>query len=176
MLPSPSGNDCPESFAHLLAVTDASQVGEARRLAARLAGRLGFPETEAGKAALVVTEAANNLLLHGHGGELLFRCLEDGRAGLDVLALDRGPGMADVGRCLQDGYSTGGTAGTGLGGIVRLSAFAEVYSTPGAGTAVLARLWAGPPSAPPGRPPLHVAAVSVPKPGEAVCGDACAVE
>src|SRR5688572_12749729 len=113
-----------------LPVTDPSQVGEARRRAAALAQRLGFDDTDAGKVAIVVTEAANNLVKHARDGEILLHPLEqDGTAGLEVLALDKGPGL-DLSRCLRDGFSTGGTPGTGLGAIARLSAVFDVHSSP----------------------------------------------
>ena len=54
--------------------------------------------------------------------------------------------MADVGRCLGDGYSTAGTPGTGLGAMARLSALVEIHSSPDQGTAILARLWASQPA------------------------------
>jgi anti-sigma regulatory factor (Ser/Thr protein kinase) len=156
-------------------VSDPSGAGEARRLATTLAERLGFDETGRGKVALVVTEAATNLLKHAGQGEILLRCLERGDSlGLDVLALDRGPGMADPGRCLRDGFSTAGTPGTGLGAIARLSDLFDVYSTSAAGTALLARLWARP--ALPTAGGLEVAAVHLSKCGEDVCGDGWAVE
>jgi anti-sigma regulatory factor (Ser/Thr protein kinase) len=159
-----------------LAVAEASQVGEARRAAAALAGRLGFGEAEAGKVALVVTEAATNLVKHAGGGAVLLSPVEDGPAvGIEVLALDRGPGIPDLGRCLRDGYSTAGTPGTGLGAIVRLSASADFYSRPPAGAALVARLWSRPPPAADAPPPFRVGAVSVPKAGEEVCGDCWAV-
>jgi anti-sigma regulatory factor (Ser/Thr protein kinase) len=155
-----------------LPVIEASQVGEARRRAVELAVDLGFPETARGRLALVVTEAAGNLVKHAsRGGELLVRVVEeDGVHGLEVLALDQGPGMPDVGRSLQDGHSTTGTAGTGLGAISRLSDDFQIQSAPGLGTALLARLWSRPPPRPP-QPRLRVGVVSVPKPGEEVCGD-----
>lgn len=160
-----------------MAVSESSQVGEARRAATQLAGRLGFGEAEAGKVAIVVTEAASNLVKHGGGGELLLGVLErDGVAGIEILALDRGPGMADLGRCLRDGYSTAGTQGTGLGAIARLSSGFDVHSAPNAGTAVLARLWARPPEPEGPGGALEVGAVSQPHPAEQVCGDAWAVE
>jgi anti-sigma regulatory factor (Ser/Thr protein kinase) len=156
-------------------VTDASGAGEARRVATALAARLGFDETGCGKVALVVTEAATNLLKHAGQGEILLRRLERGDAvGLDVLALDRGPGMADPGRCLRDGFSTAGSPGTGLGAIARQADFFDVYSTVPEGTALLARLWARP--APPAEGGLEVAAVHLAKSGEEVCGDGWAVE
>jgi anti-sigma regulatory factor (Ser/Thr protein kinase) len=174
VLSSPGGSD---PVAVTLPVTEASQAGEARRLATTLAARLGFNETERAKVALVVTEAAGNLVKHAQRGELLLQPLDqDGVGGLDVLALDRGPGMKDVGRCLLDGFSTAGSPGTGLGAIARLADSFDLYSAPPTGTVLLARLWSRPlpPPAPAG--PLAVAAVSVPKARESVCGDAWAVE
>jgi anti-sigma regulatory factor (Ser/Thr protein kinase) len=173
--PSSSGNKHAPRDPAAVPVTELSQVGEARRVAIALAAWQGFGETEAGQVALVVTEAATNLVKHARDGVILLRCVhERGTAGLEVLALDRGPGMADVGHCLRDGFSTAGTPGTGLGAIARLSGCADIHSVPGQGTALLVRLWAGPPPGPPEG--LRVGAVSVPVAGEEVCGDAWAVE
>jgi anti-sigma regulatory factor (Ser/Thr protein kinase) len=158
-------------------VTEASQVGEARRAAGALAGRLGFNETEAGKVALVATEAATNLVKHGGGGELLLVPLVLGDSvGIEILALDQGPGMADLGRCLADGFSTLGTPGTGLGAIVRLSADFDIHSTPNGGTALLSRLWARPPSVDHASLELEIGVISLPRPGEQACGDGWAAE
>jgi anti-sigma regulatory factor (Ser/Thr protein kinase) len=160
-----------------LPIEDASQVGEARRTAATLASRLGFDETASGRVSLVVTEMATNLLKHAGRGEVLLRPLWAGEAaGLDVLALDRGAGMADVDRCLADGFSTAGSPGHGLGAIGRLSSLFDVYSQPGVGTGVLSRIWAG--EAPAEELPrrLDVGVVCLPVAGETACGDAWAVE
>jgi anti-sigma regulatory factor (Ser/Thr protein kinase) len=158
-----------------LPITEASQVGEARRAATALAGRLGFDETARGKVALVATEAATNLVKHAGGGELVLRTLERGRScGLEILALDRGPGMADVSRCLADGFSTAGSSGNGLGAMSRLGDEFDIHSAPGLGCAVAVRLWSDPHPARrmPGR--WEVGAVCLPKRGEAACGDAWA--
>lgn len=128
-----------------LPITEPSQVGEARRTAITRAIQLGFSESERGKVALVVTEAANNLIRHAERGTMLLRSLaRDGVLGLEVMTLDTGPGMRYVGQCLQDGYSTAGTAGNGLGAIARLSSSFDLYSVPGSGTALVARLWSQP--------------------------------
>ena len=67
------------------------------------------------------------------GGELIIQGLEDGRVGgLEVLALDRGPGMADVGRCLTDGFSTAGSPGTAWGRS-RVSRSFDIHSSAGDG-------------------------------------------
>lgn len=161
----------------VLAIDDATMAGEARRAATALAGRLGFDETERGKVAIITTEAATNLSKHARGGVIVIQGLEDGAiGGVDVLALDPGPGMPDVERCLADGYSTAGSPGTGLGAMARLSASFDIYSLPGTGTAMLARLWSAP------HPERHRAsgpafgAVSLPLAGEEVCGDQWSIE
>lgn len=123
-------------------VTEVSQVGEARRWVVQSARRLGFDETAAGRAAIVATEIAGNLVKHAGGGEIVVRMLADGAAkGLEILALDRGPGIDDMAKSLRDGYSTAGSPGTGLGAIDRLSDLFDLYSAPGQGTALLAHLW-----------------------------------
>ena len=161
----------------MIAVTESSQVGEARRLATALAAALGFSDAGRGNVAIVAVEAANNLVKHARDGVLLLRPLEDGgRLGLELLALDRGPGMADVTRCRRDGFSTAGTPGEGLGAVARLAPCFEIYSRPQVGTALLARLWAQPRPRGEKRPRFRVAAVSVPYPGETICGDAWAAD
>ncbi len=161
----------------VLAIDDATMAGEARRAAVALAGRLGFDETERGKVAIVVTEAATNLSKHANGGEIVILGLESGTiSGLDVLALDRGPGMANVDRCRADGYSTAGSQGAGLGAMARLSIEFDIHSSTEVGTALLARLWAQP--IPQGRMlrRLDFGALSVPLRGEEVCGDSWAID
>lgn len=158
-----------------IAITEPSQTGEARRAALVLASRLGFKETERGKVGLVVTELSNNLMQHAHGGVVLLRAIEHHTTtGIEILALDKGAGMADVDQCLQDGFSTAGTAGNGLGAISRLSNVFEIYSTLNAGTAILAHLWADSASLMAPRMPLEVGVVCLPKWGEDVSGDAWA--
>ena len=156
-------------------VVEETQVGAARRRAAALAVALGFDETRAGRIGVIVTEAANNLVHHAKGGTLIVQPLR-GRVGVDVIAVDRGPGMADPERCLQDGYSTGGTQGQGLGAIRRLADEFDLDSKPGVGTVVVARVWRdAPPRDDPG-PGVKFGAISTPISGEEHVGDswACA--
>lgn len=161
-----------------VAVEEASQVAQARRLGAALAGDVRLDEERAGRLALVVTESGTNLLRHAGGGQILLQTVNgqgaaagEGGAAVEMLALDRGPGMANVARCLEDGYSTVGGAGTGLGAVRRLSTVFDVYSRPGHGTAILSRV--GETSA---RPRVVVDGVCVAAPGEQLCGDAWAEE
>ena len=125
-----------------IAIQEHTDAGEARRVAASLASDLSLDETSAGNVALVVTEAARNVLKHAGGGQIILRVLDSGGpVGIEMLALDKGPGIADLGRCFQDGYSTAGTAGTGLGAIARLSSVYEIYSRPDQGTVLMAHVW-----------------------------------
>lgn len=157
-----------------LDVADVSAVGEARRLGADLAHEAGLSDSDAGRLALVVTEAASNVLKHGGGGELLLRAVSgDSGKGVDLLALDRGPGIRDLGAALRDGFSSSGTPGNGLGAIARLASVFDIYSRPGAGTALFARVAA---TVTPGRDNgLELGAVNVSYPGETECGDSWAV-
>ncbi|MFN6562184.1 MAG: SpoIIE family protein phosphatase [Nostoc sp. ChiSLP01] len=159
-----------------ITITESSQTGEARRLAMALVTRLGFQETQRGKVGIVVTEIANNLVQHAGGGVMVLRSLkQDLAVGIEVLSLDKGPGMVDVDECLQDGFSTAGTSGNGLGAIRRLSNLLEIYSIPKQGTALLAQVWSD--SAPhPPQKTLEIGAICLPKRGEDVSGDAWVCE
>jgi len=152
-----------------LAVAEQSQVGEARRQAGGMARTLGFDATAQGRVALAVTEVATNLVRHAGGGHLLLRPLEaGGAAGLELMSLDRGPGMANVAASMRDGHSTAGSPGQGLGAIERAARNLEIWSQPGMGTALRCEVWAD--GADPARG-LPAGAVCVAKPGEVACGD-----
>lgn len=170
-------------------IDDASQVGEARRAAQALATELAFDEESAGRLALAVTELGTNLFRHvgpGRQAALLIGVDETDGRGVEVLSLDQGNGM-DLSRCLQDGYSTGGTAGTGLGAIRRMAARFGGFSAPQRGTVLAARF--GPRAqgsragTSDGLAAVHagagiafdIAGLSLAAPGETVSGDAWAL-
>lgn len=153
-----------------LEVSDDSGIGEARRVASDWARALGFGVTRVGEVALIVTEIATNIVGHAREGHVLLRRLKDAQLdGLEILALDRGPGMRNVAQCMVDGYSSRGTPGHGLGSLQRLSSVFDIYSLPDRGTGVLAQVWNGVRQVR-GRDPI-VGAVCLPIGGEEVCGD-----
>ncbi|MHB1561695.1 MAG: ATP-binding protein [Isosphaeraceae bacterium] len=155
-----------------MVVDHSSRVGEVRRRAAAVAERVGFDEGDRGRVALVVTEAASNLVKHTSGGEVLIQGWTGpgGRVVVDLHALDVGPGMGDVGRCLADGYSTAGSAGTGLGAISRVADRYAILSEPDIGTVLWARI--DPRSAGSREvSSLEVGVVGVAASGEDACGD-----
>lgn len=151
-------------------IQESSQVGQARRTATQWAERWGWDEVATGHSAIVINELGTNLVKHAREGMLILREVGGGGGcGLEILSIDRGPGIADLTRCLDDGYSTSGTAGTGLGAVRRLSSEWDIFSQPGAGTVQLARLGcrlAGEAG------DVRVSGLSVAAPGETECGDA----
>jgi anti-sigma regulatory factor (Ser/Thr protein kinase) len=158
----------------LFRLTDPSGVGAARRGAAEIAQALGLGETDRGRLALVVTEAATNLLKHAGGGELFVTGVRrEQRPGVIVLALDRGPGIANPAEALRDGFSTHGSTGTGLGAIARIASRFDLY-TNARGAAVVAEVW--PPDAVRSQPPIEIGGVNVPHPAETISGDAWAAQ
>jgi anti-sigma regulatory factor (Ser/Thr protein kinase) len=144
-----------------LPVQERSQVGEARRTVQRVAKSAGLTEEASSNAAIVVTELANNLILHGGGGDIVLRCEE---GAVELLAIDKGPGM-DLVRCLRDGHSSLGTPGNGLGAVKRLSMQFDAHSS-SQGSVLWARIGAAPA---PGE--LQFGVVCLPLAGETLCGD-----
>jgi anti-sigma regulatory factor (Ser/Thr protein kinase) len=155
-------------------IEEESQVGEARRQASLLAQLHGLDPVTIGRVAIASTELASNLLRHGGGGELLIQPVRHGASVLiELIAIDRGKGMENVERSITDGYSTAGTAGTGLGAVRRLALEFDIYSVAGEGSVVLARIGGqARTSAPsPERSAVRFGAVSLAVAGETECGD-----
>jgi anti-sigma regulatory factor (Ser/Thr protein kinase) len=157
-------------LSQMVPLSDSSSTAEARRAGARMANALGLNETKAGEAAIVIVEAARNAVIYGGGGQLMLSGTKSKyETRLDILALDKGPGIADLTRALQDGYSTGGTPGTGLGAIRRIADVFDVFSN-AKGTALFARI-AQPETSPEHKYSMELAGLTVPVSGEIACGD-----
>jgi serine/threonine-protein kinase RsbT len=125
-------------------IVDESDVVIARRRTRELAAQEGLPEAATEALATAVTEIARNALVHAGGGEVLIAAVAAPRGrGVTVIAVDAGPGIADVDQAMQDGFSTTGSLGFGLPGARRLVDEFAIESTPGAGTRVTLRSWGG---------------------------------
>lgn len=113
-----------------------------RRAARRMAEALGFPVTDTTEIVTAVTEIARNITAHaGRGVVSLAAEPRDGRTALVVRAVDEGPGISDVARALEDGYTTTGGLGLGLPGARRLMDRLDIETRPGRGTVVQMWKW-----------------------------------
>lgn len=156
-----------------IAVTESSQVSEARQASVQIATRLGFDDIASGRVALVATELATNILKHGGGGELLVSDYDARGGGVQLIALDKGRGIADLGQSFTDGYSSAGTQGHGLGAIRRQSQQLEVATWPNLGTAILVRIAADEEACGEQHSQTDFGCIAIPIRGEEICGDDC---
>ncbi|HEX4600986.1 MAG TPA: anti-sigma regulatory factor [Gemmatimonadales bacterium] len=117
-------------------------VVDARQRGRELAAEAGFSSGDQTVIAAAISEIARNILMYAKRGEVAVRIVANGdRQGVEVVARDQGPGIADVARALQDGYSTSGGLGLGMPGARRLMDDFDVTSAVGQGTTVTMRKW-----------------------------------
>ncbi|MDP9798809.1 anti-sigma regulatory factor (Ser/Thr protein kinase) [Catenuloplanes nepalensis] len=152
-------------------IDNTSVASTVRRAADRLAETLGLAEGPAADLSIVVAEMTSNLLKHAVEGSMLLRPVRTAEtAGVEVIASDSGPGMADLPRFMRDGHTTSGTLGIGLGAIARRSSWCDMHSVPGKGTTLAVQVWPG--AAP---EPAWAAGTSRPITGEQISGDGYAI-
>ena len=121
--------------------TDADVV-TARQEARTLGASLGFGSTDLTLLATAISEIARNITTYAGEGEVTLRVVErPGSHGVEVVASDAGPGIADVERAMQDGYTTGNGLGLGLPGTRRLVDDFQLETTPGVGTTIRLVKW-----------------------------------
>ena len=125
-----------------MAIRSPEQVNLARKLVQERAVALGFGALERTKFVTAASELARNTLVHGGGGEMNLSVLSaDGRTGMRLEFIDSGPGIADIGLAMTDGYTTARSLGLGLGGARRLVNEFEITSRPSEGTVVRITQW-----------------------------------
>lgn len=126
-----------------LAVIRESDVSHVRIVATEMAGHVGFKPLEVCRLATAVSELANNLVFHAtHGGQMSVTPLfADARRGIEVVAEDDGPGIANIALAMTDGFTTNHGLGGGLPGCRRLMDEFAITSTSGLGTRIVVRLW-----------------------------------
>ena len=114
----------------------------ARQRGRELAAELGFSGTDATLIATAISELARNIILYAKCGEISLKAVQQGeKKGIGVVAHDDGPGIPDVQRALQDGYSTSRSLGLGLPGVRRLMDEFEISSGLNRGTTVTVKKW-----------------------------------
>ncbi|HEX2312730.1 MAG TPA: SpoIIE family protein phosphatase [Thermomonospora sp.] len=153
-----------------LAVDDPSRVHEAETTARAAAVAAGLSRADVAACELAAVELATNLVRYAREGRLLVNAFGPEPGMVQLLAVDRGPGIGDVPASMTDGFSTGRSLGGGLGACRRAAACFDLYSVPGQGTVVLVQI--GTSAAGHG---VRTGAVVTPHPAEAALGDGCAV-
>lgn len=162
-------------IAHVAHVADPSEVAAARRVAIQAAESVHLGTNATARVALIATELATNLVKHARGGSLLVSSVDGSSPSVMLIAIDKGAGIPSITAAMEDGYSTAGSPGTGLGAIQRAASALDVYSMPQRGSAILCRIDgddATPGPVDPRPPRIAVGGLSVPKPGEEESGDA----
>jgi serine/threonine-protein kinase RsbT len=114
----------------------------ARQRGRELAAQLGFSDTDLTLIATAISELARNIVLYAKSGEIVLMSIQQGdKKGIAVVAQDEGPGIPDIRRALDDGYSTSRSLGLGLPGVRRLMDEFEITSEVNCGTTVTVRQW-----------------------------------
>jgi serine/threonine-protein kinase RsbT len=123
-----------------------ADVVTARQRARELAGDLELTTTDQTLLATAISEVARNITTYATRGEVLLSVIHDdgGRAGIQVIARDDGPGIENIELAMQDGYTSGTGLGLGLPGARRLVDDFEIETAPGQGTTVTLVMWARP--------------------------------
>ena len=115
----------------------------ARQQGRAMTAQLGFSTSDQALVATAISELARNILEYaGHGEIILELAQQGGRRGIVVIARDQGPGIPDIEKAMQDGYSTTKSLGLGLPGSRRLMDDFEIVSQVGEGTTVTVKKWA----------------------------------
>ena len=119
-----------------------ADIVQARGAGRAIAARLGFSRTDATLIATAISEIGRNILVHAGAGEVsIAETGKDQLVGIEVVARDRGPGIADVERALSEGYATGNGLGLGLPGARRLMDDFSIETAAGRGTTITMRKW-----------------------------------
>lgn len=125
-----------------ISITSDADIVRARQVGRQLAARGGCSPTDLTMVATAISEIARNIVTYARGGEMEMRLVEHrGRRCLRIVATDEGPGIEDIERALQDGFTTGAGLGLGLPGTRRLVDEFSITSEPGRGTRVVMYKW-----------------------------------
>ena len=134
-----------ETAAETLPIHNGEDVVRVRQAVRIRCVEAGFSLVDQTKMVTAASELARNTLDHGGGGKVVVESVElPGRRGVRLTFEDEGPGIPDIARALQDGFTTGSGLGLGLGGAKRLTNDFSVESAPGKGTRIMVARWKSP--------------------------------
>jgi len=151
-------------------IGELSEIAAARRAGNELSRKLGFNEVKSGQLALLITEAGTNIGKHAESGHIYIRSISHlEMRGVEVIAVDSGPGMEDPTKNFEDGHSTAGTYGVGLGAIKRLANEVDIFSERGKGTVLVMIIWNTTELVPEFE--WLVGSMCIPLASEEICGD-----
>ena len=123
-------------------IKSAADIVVARQKGRALAIQLGFAGSDPTVIAAAISEVARNIVNHAQQGEIVLSGVhENSRNGIQVIASDQGPGISDIDRAMQYGYSTSRGMGVGLPGAKWLMDEFDIESQLGKGTRVTMRKW-----------------------------------
>lgn len=134
-----------EPYPETINIETESDIVTARQAGRSMAKQLGFTTIMQSRIATSISELARNIYLYAGSGTITVAPIKrDERLGLQITAIDRGPGIADIRKALEDGYSTSGALGAGLPGVKRMMDEFDMQSAPGKGTRVVITKWSHP--------------------------------
>ncbi|MER1958067.1 MAG: anti-sigma regulatory factor [Solibacillus sp.] len=114
----------------------------ARQLGRDEAKAIGFGAVDQARITTAISELARNIYLYARAGEIVLERIRDGsKVGIRIIAADKGPGINNLKKVMEDGYSTSGGLGAGLPGVKRLMDKMDIQSSIGEGTLVVIEKW-----------------------------------
>ncbi|MER2115845.1 anti-sigma regulatory factor [Solibacillus isronensis] len=114
----------------------------ARQLGRNEAKAIGFGAVDQARITTAISELARNIYLYARAGEVTIeRISNEEKVGLRIIAADKGPGISNLKKVMEDGYSTSGGLGAGLPGVKRLMDTMDIQSTVGNGTTIVIEKW-----------------------------------
>jgi len=124
-------------------ITNESDAANAVMLCYCFCKKLPLNEVTASEITTAFSELASNIIKYAGSGHIELSGVETrlGQAGVEIIATDKGPGIADIELALKDSYSTGKSLGLGLPGVKRLMDEFSIESFAGKGTSITARRW-----------------------------------
>jgi serine/threonine-protein kinase RsbT len=126
----------------LVVIASAADIVTARQRGREMAAQIGFNGSDLTVIATAISELARNIVEYAGDGEITLAPAQKGtRVGIQIVARDLGPGIPDLAKALQDGYTTGKGLGLGLPGVRRLMDDFEIASVVSDGTTVTVRKW-----------------------------------